>query len=84
MDGGSSGGSPGPKDPGSQGQPDMTLTKEASFGGQKGKVTRENTKTEVQSESLGMGKRTATLYLSRTHTTMKVSRCGIAMHTSDN
>ncbi|XP_012942856.1 leucine-rich repeat-containing protein 74B [Aplysia californica] len=39
-------------------------------GGEGSKVvTRENTKTEVQ--SLGMGKKTATLYLSRTHTMMK-------------
>ncbi|KAK3762608.1 hypothetical protein RRG08_020686 [Elysia crispata] len=32
-------------------------------------TTRENTKTEVQ--SLGLGRKTATLYLSRTHTMMK-------------
>ena len=57
-------GSPKPQDPGG--------TASMPPGAVSGKVTRENTKTEVQ--SLGMGRKTATLYLSRTHTNLRQGR----------
>ena len=61
-------GSPQPQNPG-----DRSVSKPPAVSG---KVTRENTKTEVQ--SLGMGRRTATLYLSRTHTNMRVRNSSVA------
>ncbi|KAK7097825.1 leucine-rich repeat-containing protein 74A-like [Littorina saxatilis] len=67
-----------PQDPGgSKVSPRKGITpmtsREPTF---KGKVPRENTKTEVQ--TLGMGQKTATLYLSRTHTNMRGRNSSVA------